>query len=144
MMWSGSQYPYKKVLPTFQQVYNKSVPWQERINTTMSWLLHEQTPANLIFMYFEQPDSASHSFGIHTVQLLDQIKRVDNILEYYFRLLAINGLENKVNVIVLSDHGMTNVDMDRKILISSIINPEKYEKCAGSPALQILPAPGKV
>lgn len=94
-------------------------------------------------VYFQQPDSASHQYGISTPQVTEQIRRVDNTLDYFFRKLETNGLAQKANVIVLSDHGMVQVDQQKNVRLDDIIDSEYYSKCGTSPVFQIIPKAGE-
>ena len=37
---------------------------------------HTSTPANLVMLYFEEPDTAAHAFGPESVQVLHYIQKV--------------------------------------------------------------------
>jgi hypothetical protein len=44
---------YQNTTLTFSQNFNTSVPFFDRVDTVLSWILHPQTPANLVFLYLE-------------------------------------------------------------------------------------------
>jgi len=137
MMWAGDQFEYRNVTPTFYQEYNESMPWNDRVDTTMDWLTHERTPINLLYMYFEQPDAASHKFGVNSPNVTDQLARVDHTIDYFLKQLSSRDLLDKVNLIILSDHGMVDIDYDHIIDIPKILAPGTYTLCGGSPVLQL-------
>lgn len=39
------------------------MPLMERVDTALSWFVHEKTPANLVMLYIEEPDTQSHMWG---------------------------------------------------------------------------------
>lgn len=63
MMWPGSNYKYLNRYCTFSRELDKSVSWEERVKTALSWFKHKYTPANLVMMYMEEPDEEGHAFG---------------------------------------------------------------------------------
>lgn len=142
MMWASSEFEFRSTKPSFSQKYNVSMPWHDRVETSISWLLNEEKPVNFLCMYFEQPDSASHYFGVHSNEVNEQLKRVDDILQYILRKLTIHNLEKQVNLIILSDHGMIDIDKSNIINITQILGKDSI-KCGTSPVLQIAMKPGK-
>lgn len=43
--------------------FNNSVLFDERVDTVMSWFTDKKTPANLVMLYFEEPDGRGHVYG---------------------------------------------------------------------------------
>lgn len=68
-LWPGGDYEYIGVNCTFSRTFNASVPFKERIDTAMSWLTHETTPANLVMLYIEAPDQHAHKYGPDSIQV---------------------------------------------------------------------------
>ncbi|XP_014277015.1 ectonucleotide pyrophosphatase/phosphodiesterase family member 5 isoform X1 [Halyomorpha halys] len=141
MMWPGSNFAYNGTNATFMVKYNSSVPWDHRVTTALKWFVHPETPANLVMMYFEEPDSESHAFGPGSPEVLEQIRRTDNITKYILDSLANNNLSD-VNIIFLSDHGMEAVTRDRIIDLRQSVG-EKADMYGTSPVCQIYPKPGQ-
>lgn len=48
---------------------DKNVSFEERIDIAMNWFTHKKTPANLVMMYIEQPDTYSHVYGPKSIQV---------------------------------------------------------------------------
>nr|CAD7394866.1 unnamed protein product [Timema cristinae] len=63
MMWPGGEFEYKQTLPTFRQPFDLNTAWEIRVDTVIGWILHKSTPANLVMLYFEEPDRRAHAFG---------------------------------------------------------------------------------
>lgn len=62
-MWPGSNFLYKGFKCTYQQNFNLSIPWKERIDTVMNWFTNSSNPANLVMLYLEEPDKHGHMYG---------------------------------------------------------------------------------
>jgi len=137
MMWGGGEFEFHDVLPTYYELYNSSKSWYERIDRTLEWLLDEEKPVNLLHIYFEQPDSAGHYYGIHAPEFNEQLKHIDNIFDYFLKQLAKHGLENKIDIIVLSDHGMLDIDQAHLINVTEDIKSTGGKYCGTSPILQV-------
>lgn len=58
------------------------MPWTHRIDKFMTWITDKTRPANLIFAYFEEPDTSSHRYGIKSQETKNQIVRVDTTIKY--------------------------------------------------------------
>lgn len=65
------------------------MPWTSRVDKIISWIKDEKQPANLIFAYFEEPDSTGHWTGIKSQEIKNQIVRVDTTVKYDLRKISI-------------------------------------------------------
>ncbi|XP_014282145.1 ectonucleotide pyrophosphatase/phosphodiesterase family member 5 [Halyomorpha halys] len=142
-MWAGGEYEYGGVNATFTQPYVENMPWKESADKALSWFLHPKTPANLVMLYFDEPDNQSHSSGPATIseRTREQIKKVDNITKYIVDYLKKNDLED-VNVVFLSDHGMEGISLDQIIDLTEFVG-NRTDMYGASPVLQIYPKPGQ-
>lgn len=142
MMWPGSVFEYGGITPAYAQGFNDTINWEERIDTLISWFLHPTKPINLGILYIEEPDYHGHFIGINNHSFNKILEKLDQITKYLHIKLEQYGL-NDVNVIHLSDHGMTSVTLDRIIDLNKYINSTDYIFVGTSPGLHIYPNPGK-
>lgn len=63
MMWPGSNFAYDGTACTFTKDFDMKVPWNERVDTVMTWFTHEKTPTNLVMLYIEEPDLDGHVYS---------------------------------------------------------------------------------
>lgn len=68
---------------------------------------------------------------------------MDNITHYIQMKLIENNLENRVNVIHLSDHGMQGVPLRNAIILWDFVDKEKCSMYGASPVFQIVPNSGE-
>lgn len=108
----------------------------------MDWILHKETPANLVFLYFNEPDSAGHKYGPDSKEVNEKLKEINNVTEYFLQKLSDHGLRDTVNLIFLSDHGMAYLPPNNLIDFQSFIQNDTYFVCGVSPVIQIQPKPG--
>ncbi|XP_065222551.1 ectonucleotide pyrophosphatase/phosphodiesterase family member 5-like [Planococcus citri] len=142
MMWPGSNFAYQNKHSTFYQAFNITTPWFKRVDTVISWITHPKTPANLVYLYFEQPDEAGHQFGPDSDQMNLQLVRINHIVDYFKAKLMDEGLWDKVNLLFLADHGMAKVQSQGVIDLDQILNPGSYKFCGSSPGLHVVPKSG--
>lgn len=62
-MWPGSDFKYDGISCTFTGKFDEKMKWEERVDTALSWFTDEKTPANLVMLYIEEPDSHGHIYG---------------------------------------------------------------------------------
>nr|CAD7597575.1 unnamed protein product [Timema genevievae] len=144
MMWPGGEFEYKQTLPTFRQPLDLNTAWEIRVDTVIGWILHRSTPANLVMLYFEEPDRRAHAFGPESPVVTTHIEKLDNITRYLRQKLSANNLLGKVNVVQLSDHGMESVTFPRIINLTDFVDKTLFQEVDTSPVLQIFPKIGTV
>ncbi|XP_022180021.1 ectonucleotide pyrophosphatase/phosphodiesterase family member 5-like isoform X2 [Myzus persicae] len=143
MMWPGSEFAYQNKYPTYIQKYNRSLPWSDRIDIIMSWIKDKNKPANLVYAYFDEPDHIAHLKGIYSQETTNQIVRADVTLKYILDQISQEKLENKINLIILSDHGMDTITYERMIHLDNYVSNDTYKIIKSGPNAFIHPNPNK-
>lgn len=67
------------------------------------------------------------------------VAKLDNITRHIQEKLIKSGLDNRVNVIHLSDHGMNSVTLRNSINLTKFVAQNACEMYGTSPILQIVP-----
>lgn len=107
--WVGSEADIQGVRPTYYYRYNEQIGLENRIKTVVNWLsLPAETRPHLITFYFPEVDHAGHDFGPNTVEVRNAVQWVDAAILKLTQ--AVDALKLNVNYILVSDHGMTQVD----------------------------------
>lgn len=124
--WPGSDARINnEMMYTSFGLYNGSPTLRFRIDRIMDWIV--EPDVNLIMLYFNQPDSAGHKFGPDSKEVLDAIELVNDGIAYLLqRIDNEKSFTEKPNVVVTSDHGMTNVKFDRTVDVYSVLDPSEY------------------
>jgi ectonucleotide pyrophosphatase/phosphodiesterase family protein 5 len=138
-------YGPNKTEPTHSLDYNSQIPYESRVDTALSFITNQTHPANLVFLYFEEPDELGHGFGPESPEVQESIEKMDNVTGYIVSRLRELGIYDDVNLILLSDHGFQEVRQERIIDISLLLVPkDKYYLQYGStPTYLILPIEGR-
>ena len=141
--WPGSDLAIGGVLPTYFHVYDGRVPNATRVRGVLDWLSLPPADAPLfVTMYLSDVDHAGHEFGPDAPQTDSAIARVDSMVGALVTGLAARGLSDKVNVIVVADHGMSATSPDRQIFLDDYIDLTSVIVVDWSPVAAILPRAG--
>lgn len=64
-MWPGSNFLYNRNQTgcTFTKPYDNETNWIQKVDTVMQWIMDPVKPANLIMLYFDEPDFHGHVFS---------------------------------------------------------------------------------
>ncbi|CAI6352086.1 unnamed protein product [Macrosiphum euphorbiae] len=120
------------------------MPWTDRVDKIMSWIKDKNKPANLVYAYFEEPDHTAHLKGSDSQETKNQIVRADATLKYILDQIKHEKLENKINLIILSDHGMDTVTYDRMIHLDEYVSNTTYQSVMSGPNVFIHPNPNNL
>jgi len=120
--WVGSEAPVKGKHPTYWKKYDESITYEERIDTVFKWLSYpaEKRPG-LVTLYFDEPDATSHDFGPVSKETGKVVERLDSLIGILRLKLSALPFADRINLIVLSDHGMEQISPDRYINIRSVV-----------------------
>lgn len=123
--WVGSEADIMGVRPAYWNTYNGSVPYTDRVDQVIDWLSlpMSQRPA-LITLYFDEPDHTAHGAGPESEATGDIVEYLDTILGYL--RIELSKLEHKdrINLIVLSDHGMGPISADKYVNLNDYIKED--------------------
>lgn len=112
--WPGSDVAVNGSFPSKYMLYNKSIPYEERISTLLKWLdLPQGERPNFYTIYVEQPDSAGHDAGPVSAAVIQALQSVDKTFGMLMEGLKQRNLHNCVNIILLADHGMEQTYCDK-------------------------------
>ncbi|XP_006015647.1 ectonucleotide pyrophosphatase/phosphodiesterase family member 7-like [Alligator sinensis] len=96
--------------------------WRENIDIVMSWFSKEDF--DFVTLYYGEPDRVGHRIGPETPERQAIIDQIDRTIGYLVEAIEKNGLKDKLNVIITSDHGMTTIKKKpqvQEILLSNYI-----------------------
>lgn len=108
--WPESEAKVQGVLPSYNFSYNKNTPNINRVNQIIDWLkLPKAKRPQFIAGYFSIVDTAGHRYGRNSSELAKAIKEVDDLVGTLTTRLK-NELDDDVNIIIVSDHGMVQLN----------------------------------
>lgn len=124
--WPGSELKLDFRRPDYFVPFNPKIPYRKRIDSVLSWLKlpYDKRP-KFITLYFEETDSKGHDFGPYSPQIDSAIKLCDDLFGYLISGLRNINLLDSINIIVVSDHGMTEIDKKKIIFLSPYLKVGK-------------------
>ena len=124
--WPESDARINGALPSYFYHYSKYSDYQQRIDQIMSWLtLPEAQRPGFIAGYFSLVDSVGHNFGPDAAETRDAVKKVDALIGQLYQRLS--ELPISVNLVVVSDHGMTSLDERAVVKLADLpINEDAF------------------
>ncbi|XP_070556761.1 ectonucleotide pyrophosphatase/phosphodiesterase family member 5-like isoform X2 [Ptychodera flava] len=137
--WPGSETEIMGILPNRYKKYSDTTPFETRIDGVIDWFTDEEEPINLGLLYFNEPDHTGHTSGPESDEILDVIRMCDDTIGYLIQKLQEADLYEKINILITSDHGMTELSPDRLIQLDDYVNPDLYDLVDSSPTAAIYP-----
>ena len=123
MFWPGSEAEIAGIRPTEWRKFTYDLSARDRVEQVLRWLAlpPDQRP-RLITLYFHEPDTAGHRHGVDSPETAEAVRLVDDAIATLLEGIRAQGREHDVNLIIVSDHGMTAVSPDRTIALSDLID----------------------
>ena len=146
MFWPGSEAPINGRQPTFWVPFDDSLPRKDRAARIVEWLgLPEGRRPRFLTLYFSDVDHAGHDVGPEPADettLRASVLGVDEALGELVRGVELLGLEKRVNYVIVSDHGMSQLSADRTIRLDDYIDTSRYTVVDSGAAVAIAPKDG--
>jgi len=142
--WPGSEAPHDGLMPHFWQPFDANRPAAARIEQILAWLdLPAAQRPVFLSLYFEDTDSAGHAKGPDSPEVRDAIGRDDGYLGTLVDGLSRRGILDRVNIVVVSDHGMAAVDDQHVIVADDYVSPADATISDINPTLGLFPKAGR-
>nr|XP_044616558.1 glycerophosphocholine cholinephosphodiesterase ENPP6 isoform X2 [Equus asinus] len=145
-LMTGCEVEILGVRPTYCLEY-KNVPTDINFANAVSDALDsfKSGRADLAAIYHERIDVEGHHYGPSSPQRKDALKAVDTVLKYMTKWIQERELQDDLNVIIFSDHGMTDIFwMDKVIELNKYISLSDLQQVKDrGPVVSLWPAPGK-
>lgn len=105
--------------------YSPSVSFRERLSNVTTWLGPDSNPRwAFATLYWEEPDASGHKYGPDDKENMRRVlEEIDEHIGELVHRLKVLGLWESLNVIITSDHGMTQCFQDRVINLDGCLDP---------------------
>lgn len=115
--------------PSYWKPYDGKVPNRERVETVLSWLdLPVAERPTFLTLYFSDVDDAGHGFGPEASQTRDAVLKVDAEVGLLLEGLKARKIQDRVNLVIVSDHGMATSYPKNSIILDEIFDTALAEK----------------
>jgi len=119
----GTEAKIEGYQPQIWRAWNGTVPPQMRVDKVLSWLdLPQEKRPTMITLYFSDVDDAGHAFSPDAEETKYAVLNVDSYIERLMSGLKARGIDEQVNVIVVSDHGMAPVNLRQTTFLDDYFN----------------------
>ncbi len=143
--WPGSDLSLWYRDPQYYLHYDHSRPYNQRVDKIIDWLtLPFNKRPHFITTYFAATDDYGHKYGPNSPEINLAIAKEDSVLGYLFGELKKINMMDSVNIIIVSDHGMTEISEDRAVNVEQILDGYNYESGDSGPFMLIQPAEGEL
>jgi len=138
--WPGSELNLEYRRPDYFENYEHLRDYNKRVEGVLDWLKlpNDQRP-NFITLYFDAADTYGHRFGTNSQELNNSLMRLDSLIGKLFNGLKEINLYDSTNIIIVSDHGMSNVSGDRIINVEEILEGYTQTLWDYGPVMYVFP-----
>jgi predicted AlkP superfamily pyrophosphatase or phosphodiesterase len=120
--------------------YDGRLAGEERVRIVLDWLdLPPDRRPTLVTLYWSDVDSAAHDTGTASPETAAAIERVDGWIGLLLEGLEHRGLDDRVNLLVVSDHGMADTPAEKTLVLEDFVDLEGVEISGGTPVLFLRP-----
>ncbi|HSD17268.1 MAG TPA: ectonucleotide pyrophosphatase/phosphodiesterase [Thermomonas sp.] len=128
MFWPGSEAEIAGQHPRYWKQFDGTLPVDARVDQVLAWLdLPPAQRPRLVTLYLEQYDVAAHAAGMHSPRAMQALATVDAGLARLRAGLRARRLDDSVDLIVLSDHGMSDVRAEDVRYLDDIVPADALE-----------------
>lgn len=131
MFWPGSEADIQGKHPDYWKPFDAKVTPDQRVDQVLAWLdlPVDQRPVFLT-LYFDAVDHEGHTHGPDSPEVNQALRQTDEAMTRLVDGLRQRGLFDKINIIVLADHGMASVPQENSILIDKLMPMDDVEQVA--------------
>jgi predicted AlkP superfamily pyrophosphatase or phosphodiesterase len=140
LFWPGSEAPIAGMRPHFWKLYDGKMTNDARIDQVLAWLdLPPSERPSFITCYFSDTDDAGHDDGPESEAVRQAVMRLDGLLGRLLDGLRSRRIDDRVNIVITSDHGMAATSPDRVIVIDDYLDASTVDIVDINPTLGIVP-----
>jgi len=143
MFWPGSEADIHGMHPDLWKPYDGHVTPDARVDQLLAWLDYPAAERPMFLtLYFDEVDHAGHDFGPDSPQVDQAIKHTDAALARLVDGLRKRGLLDRINIIVVADHGMASAPAKNVVMIDRLLPLNHVDVVATGVLAGINPKPG--
>ncbi|WP_044205139.1 ectonucleotide pyrophosphatase/phosphodiesterase [Flammeovirga sp. OC4] len=132
--WPVSDARVEGMTPTYYFKYNKPTPYFERVDQIQKWLsLDEEVRPSFIATYFSLVDTQGHLFGPDAQETKEAVEYLDQVIGRLYEV--VKSYPDPIDLIIVSDHGMQQVDVENAIVLESLGRYKDFE-CVNGGGIQ--------
>lgn len=143
IFWPGSEAPIGGQHPAHWVPFDATNPGSERVARVLGLLdLPAAERPTFLTLYFEETDTAGHT-GPDLPAVDEALRKSDAWLGELLDGLDRRQLTHRVNLVVVSDHGMSSTSLNRVVVLDDYISLDDVRVVDMNPTLGLYPKPGR-
>ena len=143
MMWPGATVERPGMRPTFTQEFDKHATSNERVDKLVPLLdLPVDQRPQLLMLYLDAVDQAGHDYGPRSQQVREAVEQADASIGRLMEALKDRGIDDEVNMLVVSDHGMSPQSPKKVVCLDQYLDMSTVDVIDGTPIVNLLPKDG--
>ena len=143
LYWPGSEAEIEGRRPARWRPYDGETSAGWRVDTVAGWLLEDPTTRpDFTAMYFDKVDEASHYHGPGSPEADAARRDTDAAIGRLLATLQARGLLDRINIVVVSDHGFADVPPGQVIAVEDMIGIEAARADSIGQVVTFAPNPG--
>jgi predicted AlkP superfamily pyrophosphatase or phosphodiesterase len=144
MFWPGSEAKIAGVRPTEWKPFDAKASPDQCVDEGLAWLAQTNQRPSFVTLYFHEVDTESHHHGVESPQVAQAVAQVDKAIDRLMIGLHRLQLDDNANVIIVSDHGMTDLSTNRIIVLSDYVALNSVQVDATGAIAGLRPLDGNV
>jgi predicted AlkP superfamily pyrophosphatase or phosphodiesterase len=142
--WPGDEAEIAGYRPTWYAPFDGKLSRANVVRQVLTWLaLPPDSVPDFMTAYFSDVDVASHAVGPDGARTDTAIAAVDSAVGALVDGIARLGMTDRVNLVIVSDHGMAAATPERTIYLDDYVSLDSLEVVDWSPVATIQPKPGR-
>jgi len=143
MFWPGTEADIHGMRPDHWRPFDKKVTPDQRVDQVLAWLdLPADQRPSFLTLYFDTVDHEGHEHGPDSPELNQALRDTDEALAHLVAGLRQRGLFDRMNIIVLADHGMAPVPKGHVIQLDDLLPMDRVTVVSTGVLAGINPKPG--
>ncbi|KAI5478563.1 type I phosphodiesterase/nucleotide pyrophosphatase/phosphate transferase family protein [Pseudohyphozyma bogoriensis] len=136
LMWPGPPKMADGAKPTYWVPFETQF-FLRKLDKIAEWLdMPSQKRPQLMTVYAPEIDQIGHRHGTHSHDIERTLNEMDHFVSGVWDILEARNLTGIVDVIVISDHGMTDTHNERIVFLDDILGEEGFKGIARSEGLR--------
>jgi predicted AlkP superfamily pyrophosphatase or phosphodiesterase len=142
--WPGDEAEIAGHRPTWYAPFDGTLARADAVRQLLAWLaLPADSVPDFMTAYFSDVDAASHAVGPDGARTDTAIAAVDSAVGALVDGIARLGLTERVNLVIVSDHGMAAAAPERTIYLDDYVSLDSLDVIDWTPVATIRPRPGR-
>ncbi len=141
MFWPGAQAPVDGILPSELIGPEHGMADADRVEQVLQWVdLPATQRPTLLTLYLSDADDNGHWHGPDSAEIDDAVVHIDSVLGSLLEGLEARGVRDQVDLVVVSDHGMADIDRSRLVYLDDHVDMDTIEVLDWTTVVTIWPA----